>query len=362
MNVKEIKSKEKVPVSVVITNYNGERTLVDTIGSLLRLQGVDPNIVVIDDGSTDNSIADAENAFADLTVIRKGRNTKAINSLRNEGVSHTKTEFVFVIDNDVTFEADCLHELLNVMKSDDKIAVCIPILMNWHDRERIYVAGGKFHYIGASISPNRGEKLEDVGIETGFGMGGGIALFRKAVFDQLGGFDENYMLAWGDDGELHQRMVAAGHKAYLVASAIGYHEEKPFSSERYYRAIGQLHNRFYFIATYYDIRTLVILFPALLLYEFVQFTFFAVKRMPMQYFSGYKLAIESFPKTLKKRKEIQQLKTVSDRELLFSGPLLVAKSTLGKLDILGGAITALSYFYVGYWAIARHLIKARIKK
>jgi GT2 family glycosyltransferase len=346
-------------INVVITNFNGDRTLIETIRSVKALEGVEPHIIVIDDGSTDGSADEAEAHFQGIMVIRKECNTKEINALRNEGVSHATSDFIFVIDNDVSFEPNCVSELLRVMKSDSNSGVCIPMLLNWDRRNEIYVAGGRIHYLGASISPNRGENLDDADVETGFGIGGGIALFRRSVFQDLGGFDENFMLAWGDDGELHQRMLVAGRSAYFVSTAIGYHEEKAFSPERSYRAVGQLHNRFYFMMTHYDLRTLFLLSPALALYELIQLSFFVVKRMPLQYVRGYVLAFRSFSKIVKKRKQIQAIKVVSDGDVLFSGPLLVSETTLGKFKVFRVVLNALSSLFSGYWRIAKRLLKKR---
>ena len=344
-------------IDVVVVNYNGIRTILSTIRSIYALKGVNPHIILMDDGSNDGSPEAVAETFPLVEIVTSPQNTKAVNSLRNNGIARAKTDKVLLTDNDINFDPECLQEMLRAMAQDTKIACCIPRLMYQEHPDRINMCGGKIHYIAAFISPERDKLLSEANLHTGFGVGGGIALFKRQVFEAVGGFDEDYMLAWGDDGELQQRFLLAGHTVQYVHSAFGLHEAKPFTKERHYRATGQIFNRWLLLLTHYDARTLVLMFPMLLLYELIQLSFFTLKGIPQLYLKGNLKLLESLPMVLAKRKRIQSFKCVSDKEVVFSGPIFVVKSTSGLGRMVNYAISGVSKILNGYWALITPLLK-----
>src|SRR5690606_13139698 len=70
-------------VSAVVVNYNGARTVLGTIGSLLRQRGAAVSVIVVDDGSTDGSPDAIERQFPEVEIHREPRNTRNVNRLRN---------------------------------------------------------------------------------------------------------------------------------------------------------------------------------------------------------------------------------------------------------------------------------------
>ncbi len=345
-------------IDVVIVNYNGIRTILNTIQSIYDMEGLSPHIILMDDGSTDGSPQAVAQAFPEVEIIISEQNTKAVNKLRNRGMARARTDKVLLTDNDITFDPHCLREMINVMNSGQKVACCIPRLMYQEHPDRINMCGGKIHYIAAFISPERDKLLSEANLHTGFGVGGGIALFKREVFEAIGGFDEDYMLAWGDDGELQQRILLAGYQVQYVHSAFGLHEAKPFTKERHYRATGQIFNRWLLLLTHYDTRTLLLMLPMLLMYEIVQLCFFTIKGIPGLYFQGNLKLLRSIPLVWKKRQRIQAIKCVSDKEIVFSGPIFVVKSSSGLGRLVEHVIHGISNILNVYWRIISPLIRS----
>ncbi len=342
-------------VSVVIVNFDGKRTVLDSIRSLRALDGVRVRVIVVDDGSRDGSPEAIAAEFPDVELHREPRNTRAVNRLRNAGLARARTDRVFVMDNDVALHRDCLAEMLRVMDADERVAVCIPRLMHWRDPSSIYMAGGLIHYVGATIAPNR-DRPYDGRTKPVTAIGGGIGLFDRRKLELVGGFDEGYALAWGDDAELHQRLLLAGYRTVYVPTAVCFHEHKPFGKERHYRARGQVANRWRFILSHYSVRTLVLVAPALALYELLQAGFLLAKGMPHLYLLGTLDALRKLPDTLARRRFVQPLRRVPDRELLFADELYVrpehgAGSALGRL-----ALGAASRAFALYWRLVRPLL------
>lgn len=354
------KVSEKVvskKVSVVLLNYNGAETLAKTLHSLLSQRGMRFSVVVVDDGSTDGALEAVERRYPDVEIHREPRNTKEVNRLRNIGLSRSRTDTVLVADNDIVFEPECVLEMMRVMSANPRIAMCIPRMMYEQDPETIYMAGGRIHYAGATIAPHRHEPF-DGRIEPRPAIGGGIALLDRRKLAEVGGFDEGYVLAWGDDIELHQRLLLAGYECIYVPTAVCYHDYKPFDGTRSYRARGQVRNRWRYLLTHYEARTLLLVAPALALYEVVQAAFLTMKGMPYLYVAGTIDAIAGLRSTLRRRRKVQALRRVPDRDLLFAGPLYVRPEHSNGHGAAVRAVSALSGVLAAYWKLVRPLLSS----
>src|SRR5690606_29743770 len=139
-----------------------------------------------------------------------------------------------------------------------------------------------------------------------------------------------------------------GYRCLYVPTAVCLHEYKPFDGTRAYRARGQVGNRWRYLLTHYEARTLFLIAPALALYEIVQALFLTLKRMPHLYVAGTFDAIVGLPSSLKRRSEVQALRRVPDRDVLFAGPLYVRPEHSNGHGAAARAVSMLSAVLAGY--------------
>jgi glycosyltransferase involved in cell wall biosynthesis len=93
-------------ISVIIPNYNYGRYLTDSIESVLNQTYKNIQLIVVDNGSTDNSVVIASNYSNSLTLIEKEHG--GVSSARNFGLLHAKGEYVCFLDSDVSWLPDNL--------------------------------------------------------------------------------------------------------------------------------------------------------------------------------------------------------------------------------------------------------------
>lgn len=348
-------------LSVVVVNYNGISTVLETIESIYRLEGVRPSIILIDDGSTDGSLEAVKERFPEVEIHAEPANTKRLNRLRNKGLRLARSKYVLLTDNDIVFDSRFALEMLSAFEADDRVAVCLPRLMDSVEKTRIFHIGGKVHYVGTTvkIKADVSDERERIDLEQGdpyLSVGGGIGLFDRSKLERVGWFDEDYALAWGDDGELHQRFLLAGFRCLLVPRAFCFHEFKPFGKTRHYRARGQLHNRWRYLLTHHSARTLVLIAPALVFYELVQMGFYLLKGIPHVYVQGSFDAIRRLPEILRRRKEVQAMRAVPDRELVVAGPiyLLAGGGMAGRAVAV--TVMLISAVLTVYWKLVSPLL------
>ena len=107
-------------VSVIIPNYNGRKYLKACLDSLSRQIFAAFDIVVVDNGSTDDSSEVLERDYCKVKLIKLDRNygfSKAV----NEGIKSCKSEYIVLLNNDVEVEPDWLSNLLNCIEKDKNV-------------------------------------------------------------------------------------------------------------------------------------------------------------------------------------------------------------------------------------------------
>jgi glycosyltransferase involved in cell wall biosynthesis len=114
-------------VTVAVSNYNGLNIVGSCLESIGRLNAAPAEIVVLDDGSTDGSVAYLRQHFPSVRVIEMGVNSAASStSCATARWPRARTDFVFLVDNDVTLAPDCLDQLLRGLETLPDAAVCLP--------------------------------------------------------------------------------------------------------------------------------------------------------------------------------------------------------------------------------------------
>lgn len=113
-------------VSIVIPIYNAEKFLKKCVSSVLEQSYKDFELILIDDGSSDNSsVICSEFAECDSRVIFIHQNNSGVSSARNCGLEAAKGEFIAFVDSDDYVEKDWLKLQINAMTANNAdVAVC----------------------------------------------------------------------------------------------------------------------------------------------------------------------------------------------------------------------------------------------
>lgn len=254
-----------VRLSIVIVNFNGMDTLPDMLASIKSYPIDLEEIIVADDGSTDGSIKWLTSDHPDVRVVAMERNTGNVSKVRNAGLQVASGTHVFLSDNDIILLPGCLHELLEVFNFAPGVFCTTPRLLDSEDRGLIYQDGNGVHFVGVGTGTNRGKTVAAIGEPPPFDTcGGGLMMLDLDRVRKIGGFDDDYLHGWGDDGELQLRGALYGYRCLHVPSAVATHRAKQHGTRR---AFAQMHNRYRLMLTFYRARTLLLIIPSLLIME-----------------------------------------------------------------------------------------------
>ncbi|MGC8979543.1 glycosyltransferase family 2 protein [Caldisericum sp.] len=205
-------------ISFIILNYNGKGLTERCIDSLIRcIAGYNYEIIVVDNGSSDGSAEYLKNKFPSIKIIEEGFN-KFIFAY-NDGVKEAKGEWVFLLNNDMMFKGDFLSPLLEYVTQPDLFAVGSR-LFNYEGK---FESGVKILFFKFGLLSIRTEDINNPTFSFYIGTHG---IFRREMFNALGGFDEVYTPFYFEDVDLCYRAWKRGWKVMVEPKSIIFHKHQ----------------------------------------------------------------------------------------------------------------------------------------
>lgn len=209
--------------SVIIPNYNGRRFLAPLFDALQRQSFQDFEILLADDASTDDSVAFVETHYPQVRLIVNRRNVGFTRTC-NLAVDAAYGRLIALLNNDTEPEPDWLAELAKAVCAHPEAGSFASKLLLFEQRTKIHTTGDLFGVDG--IPRNRGVWEEDQGqydqTLSIFSACGGGSVFRKELWQALGGFDEDFWM-YLEDVDFGFRAQLAGWGAVFVPTARLYH-------------------------------------------------------------------------------------------------------------------------------------------
>jgi hypothetical protein len=204
--------------AVYIPNFNGAARLSGTLASL-REQTVPADVVVVDNGSEDDSVAMVRAEFEEATVLELGENL-GFGAAINRAVAAHPAEQLILLNNDARPEPRFVEALLERAAGAETVA---GLLVQERDPARIDSAGVVADRTLMGFDYLHGEPVEAArSAEPPLGPTGGAALYRRDAFEAVGGFDERIFLYY-EDLDLALRMAAGGARCLLAGEARAVH-------------------------------------------------------------------------------------------------------------------------------------------
>lgn len=210
-------------VSIIIPTWNGKQHLESCLPSLARQSYQPAEVIVVDNGSRDGTVAWLGQAWPAVRVVALAENRGFTGGV-NAGIQAARGEFLVLLNNDTEAEPDWLAQLVATAQRHPDAGMVASKLKLWDDRSRLHSAGD-FYTVGGRPG-NRGVWEEDDGRwdaeEWIFGPCAGAALYRRELFDTVGGLDERFG-SYLEDVDLAWRAHLAGFRCRFAPDAIVYH-------------------------------------------------------------------------------------------------------------------------------------------
>jgi hypothetical protein len=223
-------------VYIVILNWNGWRDTIDCIDSCQKLSYPRFRILVVDNGSTDDSESRIRERFPEIEILQTGSNLGFAGG-NNVGIRHALTEgadYVWLLNNDTVVDPEALGEMVRAADIDERIGLVGSKIYYLDKPDVLWFAGGGINRI-TKLSYHLGSKKKDDGSyredrEVDFITGCSL-LVKSRVLNEVGLLREEFFL-YAEDTEWNRRIKKSGWKIKWAAGSRVWHKVSGGHGER----------------------------------------------------------------------------------------------------------------------------------
>lgn len=282
----------RVPeVTIIIPNYNGKKLLENCIKTLEHQTCQDFLLLVVDNGSTDGSVAVTSDVIQ-MEMIALSENTGFCGAV-NIGIAHAKTPYVILLNNDTEAEEGFVEHLLAGIKESETIFSCSAMMIDYHNRALIDNAGDYYNILGWANARGKGKEIGSFAeARDVFSSCGGASIYRRELLEQIGTLDERHF-AYLEDVDLGYRAKIFGYRNRYIPQARVYHVGSATTGARYSakKVFLAARNSIYVIYKNMPILQLLMNLPFLLAGILIKTLFFTKKGFAKEYLRGIKEGI-----------------------------------------------------------------------
>lgn len=204
-------------ISIIIVNWNGRSWLETCLPALQAQTCQDFEIVVVDNGSTDDSVNWLNHHWPHVRLLSQSHNT-GFAAANNLGIQATTAPYVVTLNNDTIASPAWLAELATAVSSPD-VGMAASCIVQWRQPDLLDSAGIEVDQVGIAWQRGWGERVATAVAPTQvFGPSAAAALYRRTMLDQIGLFDADYF-AYYEDVDLAWRGQQAGWRCVYAPAA-----------------------------------------------------------------------------------------------------------------------------------------------
>jgi GT2 family glycosyltransferase len=216
--------QENLPlISVIIPNWNGAHHLPICLEALRRQTHPHFEVIVVDNGSRDGSLALLEQDYPEVKVVALAQNLGFAGGV-NAGIRQAEGEIIALLNNDTEADPHWLMALHQALAANPQAGMVASKVLLF-DRRNIFHSAGDFYGVDGRPG-NRGVWQVDEGqydnLTEVFGACGAAAAYRRSLLDEIGLFDED-LGSYCEDVDLAWRAQLAGFRCVFAPKAVVYH-------------------------------------------------------------------------------------------------------------------------------------------
>ena len=317
----------KSTVSIVIPHWNNVDVLSECLESISNTNFENFETIVVDNASTDNSVASVRSNYPNVKLIENDKNYGYAGGC-NIGAEAASGDFLIFLNNDTVQEKDWISNLIKTINSDDKIAAVQPKILNYYDRNVFDYAGGSGGHMdiycfpfarGRIFSFQENDEGQYNNKEKCFWSSGTCFMIRRELFQKAGGFDDSFF-AHMEEIDLCWRLYAMGFEVWVEPASVVYHKNAltlpMYSHKKYYL---NHRNSLLMLLGNYSIKNIFLIgIPRLILEKIA--CFYSILMLDWRHFTAILRSlfwIIFHPNVImKKRKNFSKIRTIADDKIM----------------------------------------------
>ena len=222
---------KNINISVIVVNWNTKYLLKKCLDSVYRtIDNLVIEVIVVDNASTDGSLAMLENDFP-LAIKINNRENKGFGAANNQALAVMKGKHALLLNTDAILQPQAVNKLWDFCEANDKAAIVCGQLLNADGTKQNSIASfpslltlaantSLLEYLFPQYYPSkRYEYSTPIEVDSAIGA---CMMIRKKALDEAGFFDERYFFFF-EETDLAYALRQAGWKVYQVPDALVYH-------------------------------------------------------------------------------------------------------------------------------------------
>ena len=298
-------------VSIVIVTWNGRQHLEACLRAVAAQEGVRAETILVDNASTDGTAeyVRAEFPWVRLVVLPDNRGFTGGN---NAGAREARGRYIAFLNNDTQADPSWLRTLIAGLDEPSGIALVTSRIVYMHNPAIVDSAGDGLLRWGGAFKRHHGQAVGGV-LQSAevFGMCGAACLMPRALFEELGGFDDDFF-ASHEDVDLSYRARLRGYRCRYVADAVVRHAGSATIGRASEFAVfhGQRNLEWMYLKNT-PARLLVLTLPGHLVYNVAAAAHFARQGRLGTFLRAKRAALAGLPAVMRKRALIQRSRRAS---------------------------------------------------
>ena len=216
-------------VTLVVLNWNNAGDTLQCLASLESLTYPNYGLLVVDNGSTDDSVQRIRAVYPTVTLLETGENLGYAGG-NNVGIRYAlehEADLICILNNDVAVAPDFLEPLFSVLLSDPKMGVVTPLIADMANPDYAWTLGAALNRRNATVLRLfTGEKVRNVIIKAPFEVDvapGSAMLVRREVFENVGLMNEDFFLYY-EESDWSLLVKKAGYRIVAVPQSLVWHK------------------------------------------------------------------------------------------------------------------------------------------
>jgi GT2 family glycosyltransferase len=216
-------------IAIVVLNWNGKKDTLECLESIRKIDYQNFDVIVVDNGSRDDSVKAIEKEFPEVNVLETGDNLGYAGG-NNYGIRYAirnGADYILLLNNDIIVESQLLNSFIQAAHRVPRWGILAAKIFYFSHPNKIWYAGARrikktanFMHLGKGCIDN-GKDFNTL-TETDYACG--CALFlRSSLLQKIGLFDERFFLTY-EETDLSYRARAYGYKCFLVPEAKVWHK------------------------------------------------------------------------------------------------------------------------------------------
>ncbi len=325
-------------VSVLVLNYNGKKFLQECFDSLKSGTYKSTEILLIDNKSTDDSIAFTKEHYPDVRIVQTHANA-GYSRAYNIAFNHAQGKYVVMLNNDVRVDPDWLKPMVDVAENDPDIAALQPKILSMLEPNHFEYAGASGGYIDRygypflrgriffTIEPDEGQYQDEQEV---FWTSGAAMFLRREAIEKSLNLDEDFVHHM-EEIDLCWRLHLTGFRLKVVPKSVIWHYAgATIKTDSYMKLYWNHRNNIFMMIKNLELVNICLFLPARVLLDFINIFSAILLRQDLRHsfaiISSYFWLVANFGLILRKRRVVQHIRTVPDRQvfrLVYPGSIVL---------------------------------------